>query len=73
LAYFLIEDYVIISVDESNFRSDVTNNRQWEFNPLVKGHVMFPPEVFEKHAAQKKKIDLNKEEEKEESKTSDVA
>ena len=32
LAQFLMEDAVIISVDECNFRSDSLPNKQWGFN-----------------------------------------
>ncbi len=29
------EDALIISIDESNFRSDSLPNRQWQFNPII--------------------------------------
>jgi hypothetical protein len=45
----LVEDYLVISVDESNFRSDNPNQRQWEFNPLVKGMELFPKKAFESY------------------------
>ena len=32
LAQFLFEEALIISVDESNFRSDSLPNKQWQFN-----------------------------------------
>ena len=36
LTQFIIEDAIIVSVDESNFRSDVIMNKQWQFNPNLK-------------------------------------
>ena len=35
LAQFMFENAVIISVDESNFRSDILNKRSWRFAPKV--------------------------------------
>lgn len=28
----MFEDMIIVSIDESNFRSDTTHNRQWSFD-----------------------------------------
>lgn len=36
LAQFMFEDVVIISVDESHFRSDTLPHRQWQFKPQIK-------------------------------------
>ena len=33
LAQFLFEGVLIISIDESSFKSDVLNHKQWEFHP----------------------------------------
>lgn len=35
LTQFIYEDLIIISVDESNFRSDKLAKRQWYFSPKV--------------------------------------
>jgi hypothetical protein len=35
LAQFFLEEVVLISVDESNFRSDVIPRTQWSFSPLL--------------------------------------
>ena len=35
LSYFFLQGSVIISVDESNFRSDTLNPRQWTFDHSV--------------------------------------
>ncbi len=35
LAQFYLENIVIISIDESNFRSDTLPSKQWNFNPLL--------------------------------------
>ena len=36
LIQFLLEKVIIISVDESNFRSDSLPSKQWQFNPKHK-------------------------------------
>jgi hypothetical protein len=34
LTQFFIEEVLVISVDECNFRSDAVGNRKWHFRPL---------------------------------------
>lgn len=36
LAWFLSSEYLVISIDESNFRSDSTPHKQWQFNGRFK-------------------------------------
>jgi hypothetical protein len=36
LAHFILEGWLIVSIDESNLRSDNTSKREWEFCPKIK-------------------------------------
>ena len=37
LAQLMYEDVIIVTVDESNFRSDALPSRQWAFNEAIIG------------------------------------
>ena len=71
LAHFVLEDYVVISIDETNFRNDSTHQRQWEFNPIVKGHKEFTTEQLQSIGAKTYLEDLQNEDMHSEHKSED--
>ena len=42
LTQFMFEEAIIISIDESNFRSDSVPNKQWQFNEKLSVKRRFP-------------------------------
>ena len=51
LAQLLIDDVLIISIDESNFRSDSMPRKQWQFKPTYDFNIMTNPRKVDRQQA----------------------